>query len=345
MSCGTHLPKTGASLCKCSFPVNFDTYKGCEHGCKYCFANLNVNGQRKGYSFDGDWRGLKKWIDGKRGSTETWCDWNIPICIGRNSDPLQPCEVEHHRTLDCLKLLAETKYPFIITTKGVLLTEREEYFKVISQCNCVVQYSMFCSRMDALEPNAPKYEERLASIAKLKGVVRRTVARWAPNFLEYLPTAMREIPRLKAAGVELLCTETAFLKKPIGKCTMRAEGTNVYVYPVREYEKAYTKIRAACHAHGLMFTTCNCKRMNDSLECCTGGLEGFVPCKCNAPYYYLKRDEYHATAGMKKVGTGTAMHNVLFGREDYSKLKHYSFQQVMENAILSPDVKLQIERG
>ncbi len=42
---------------------------------------------------------------------------------------------------ECLQLLTETKYPFVVSTKGRLVAE-PEYIELLSKCNCVVQISM-----------------------------------------------------------------------------------------------------------------------------------------------------------------------------------------------------------
>lgn len=339
------LPKTSLAVNRCAFPINFDTYKGCEHQCKYCFANLAPNGERVNVKFDSTAKDLTNWIAGSRGATESWCDWNIPICIGRNSDPFQPIERKEKRTLACLKVLAKSGYPFIITTKNAMCAEGE-WLEVLKDCNFVMQFSMLCPDMDKLERGASSYEERLAAISKIAPYARRVVARWQPLFLELAPKAMREIPRLKEAGAYAVLCECAFLKKPLGKCNVYTNGQ--FLYPVADKEKWETRIKQKCHAHGLVFLSSDTKRLSDSLCCCCGdGLEkhGFIPNRCNAVWYYLDRKNYCATAGQKKVGSARAFHNVMFGREDYKKLAQYTFQQAMENAIITPDIKLQMERG
>ena len=35
--------KCGTQVILCNLPVRFDTYKGCSHGCKYCFAQKKQN--------------------------------------------------------------------------------------------------------------------------------------------------------------------------------------------------------------------------------------------------------------------------------------------------------------
>ena len=97
------------------------------------------------------WRPWRSFIEGKRGRKTAWCDWNIPIHWGGMSDPFQPIEKNIRASYECLKLLAETKYPFVVSTKGKLVVD-PEYLDLLAQCNCVVQVSMVCSKYDPLEP-------------------------------------------------------------------------------------------------------------------------------------------------------------------------------------------------
>ena len=33
------MPNCGSQCWLCDLPIRFDTYKGCSHACRYCFAN------------------------------------------------------------------------------------------------------------------------------------------------------------------------------------------------------------------------------------------------------------------------------------------------------------------
>lgn len=345
------LPKTSKSFIYCPFPINFDVYKGCSHACKYCFAN-NARFSKKTtderlVECVGTVKDLENFcVKRKREALSSWCDWDIPICFGRNSDPFQPCEKKHKLALQCLKFFARTGYPFIVTTKSVMLAEDPEYFSVIKDCNVVVQLSLSCPELDKLEQGAATYEQRLAALAKLSPVVPRTVARWQPLFLEYLDSALRQVRRVAETGAYHILAQTAYLDKPTKLCNWFDHGH--YHYPIPLVEKAYTRIRAKCHAYGLKFMCSDMKRMGDEMPCCVGkGLEdkGFAPCKCNAPYYYLCHGEYEVRPNMKKSGTGAVFHNLYFQKDDYSKLKLHSFQQLMEDAIIRTSTKIGLERG
>ena len=114
--------RCGSQCLTCDYPIHFDTYEGCSHGCKYCFVKHK-------YSIDNikplnTTKGLKRFIKGGRNLETKWCDWNIPLHWGANSDPFQSCERAYRKSLECLRIFAETGYPVIISTKNpVMLTE------------------------------------------------------------------------------------------------------------------------------------------------------------------------------------------------------------------------------
>ena len=167
------MPILANSFVRCPFPVNFDPYGGCEHQCAYCFANRHIRkdardkfdaSKEKGESVEQ----LKAFCEGKRTSRLRWIDWKIPVCIGRNTDPFQPREAREKKTLACLKYLAKTGYPFIVTTKGVMMAEDREYREVLKDCNCVFQFSMCCPKPRCL----PRRSSRNAPALTLTGTGR-----------------------------------------------------------------------------------------------------------------------------------------------------------------------------
>ena len=110
------MPDCGSQVFLCDLPIRFDTYKGCTHGCEYCFVKKKIDISEV-VPFEGV-QALKNFVEGKRVSVTNWCDWDIPLHWGGVSDPFQPAERIHGRSLECLEFLAETQYPFVVSTKG-----------------------------------------------------------------------------------------------------------------------------------------------------------------------------------------------------------------------------------
>jgi hypothetical protein len=257
---------------------------------------------------------LRNFINGKRGAREAWADWDIPISWGRNADPFPPEEKELGYSLECLELLAETRYPFILTTKSILPTQ-EPYRSLFAKCNCVLQFSMVCDKYNRMENNAPPYAERLKAVEEMSKIVPRVIARWQPMFFEMIPFALPEIPKLAKAGAYGILVERAKLAVPKGDCNF--DLGRLYTYPVEETERQYRRIRKQCHEHGLKFLTGDMMRLSDSLECCgTEGVKGFKPNLCTTARHFLAPETYAVTEGQKKPNTGKAWMNVYCSHAD-----------------------------
>ena len=54
--------KCGSQIILCNLPVRFDTYRGCSHGCRYCFAQKknDISHIERDESVDG----LRSFIEG-----------------------------------------------------------------------------------------------------------------------------------------------------------------------------------------------------------------------------------------------------------------------------------------
>ena len=239
--------KCGSQIILCNLPVRFDTYRGCSHGCRYCFAQKknDISHIERDESVDG----LRSFIEGKRGNETEWCDWNIPIHWGGMSDPFQPVEKQIRASYECLKLLAETKYPFVVSTKGRLIAD-PEYLDLLAQCNCVLQISMVCSKYDRLERGTPSYEERLSILKTVSARVQRTIVRIQPYMPEVFHDVMKNIPRIAEAGAYGVIVEgMKFFKAKPGMTKIGGD----FCYPLPRLRHDFEAIKAECHRYGLKF--------------------------------------------------------------------------------------------
>ena len=138
------MPNCGSQGWLCDMPIRFDTYKVCTNGCKYCFVQRNgkydISKVQKGEGV----KALMSWIQGKRTSETNWCDWNIPLHWGGVSDPFQPCEHHYKMSYNALRVFAETKYHFVVSTTGRNIAE-PAFLDLPRKCTCVVPISMACS--------------------------------------------------------------------------------------------------------------------------------------------------------------------------------------------------------
>lgn len=318
------MPKCGSQVILCDLPIRFDTYKGCTHFCKYCFARKKQDLGDIG--FDESVTSLKNFIDGKRSSMVRWCDWDIPIHWGGMSDPFQPCEKTYKRSLDCLKLFAETQYPFVVSTKGKLIVEGE-YFELIKKCNCVVQISMAGSSYDKLEEGAPSFEERLEMARKISPY-KRVVVRVQPYFVECHNEIMQNVERMAQAGVYGIVAEAMkFEKKKEGLVKVAGD----FTYPLEVLEPLFKELRDKVHDCGMKFYSGEnrLRSLGDSLSCCgIDGMEGFRGNTYNLNHL-MNGDRIQATEKMKEKGTGECFKALHQDTGTSKAIKNESFTSMM----------------
>lgn len=262
----------GSQVVLCEYPIRLDTYKGCSHDCKYCFARFKSNIEKIQPLNVED--SLRAFIQGKRTQRVNWCDWKIPLHWGGLSDPFQPAEHKYKTSLKALEIFAETQYPFIVSTKGKLIVE-QPYLQLLSRCKCVVQISMTSPLLDKLEQGAPTFNERIKIVEKLAPNVPRVIVRAQPYMVECKQTLLKALPALKSVGAYGVTLEGMKFKKK-KPSLVRAAGD--YCYPKERLKSDYLIIREKCHELGLAFYCAEnrLRYLGDSTACCgCGDLDGF----------------------------------------------------------------------
>lgn len=323
------MPECGSQVFLCDLPIRFDTYIGCTHGCQYCFATKKQDGFYKNIRKGESKESLRRFIEGERTIYTNWCDWKIPLHIGGMSDPLQPIEKEKGYTYECLKLLAKTQYPFVISTKGKLLCDKK-YIDILSKCNCVIQVSMACSSYDDIEKGCPSFEDRLKMVSKISPRVKRVIIRIQPYMREFKNEIIGNLKRMKEAGAYGVIIEgMKFNKKKPGLVKV---GTD-YTYPLEDIKKDILEIKDECHRIGLRcFSGENRTRKHGDSLCCCGieNLKGFKENTFNLNHI-VNGEKPKYTENMTKKGTGKVFAALYQNTINGKRLKNESFVGEMIN--------------
>lgn len=268
-----------SQLIHCQLPVRLDTYRGCSHGCKYCFAtrcSRNRHTDFENIEPLNPLQAIEKFISGSRTKGTEFIDWNIPLHWGGMSDPFQPAERKHEASLPVLKKLSESGYPFVVSTKSTLPME-EPYFSLFKESNCVLQISMVSEKYDNIEQGAPTYKERLKMVDKMATHVKRVVIRVQPYIPEVHGDVARALKRYKETGAYGVIFEgMKFTHKPKYKGLVKVGNDICFSEDV--LKPRFEEMKNLCHENGLVFL-CGENRlrsMSDERCCCgIGGLEGF----------------------------------------------------------------------
>lgn len=262
----------GSQVVLCEYPIRLDTYEGCSHDCRYCFARMkrDISNVKPLHCAEQ----VRRFAAGNRTSTTSWCDWRIPLHWGGLSDPFQPAELEHRCTLEVLQVLKETQHPFIVSTKGRLVAE-EPYLTLLSECDAVVQISMTSPLLDKLDVGAPTFAERIEMAARLAPRVKRVIARAQPYLPQCKASLMEALPEMKRAGIHGITLEgMKFKRRKPGLVKVGGD----WAYPEEELERDYLAIRSRCRELGLAFWCAEnrLRSLGDSTACCgCGDLPGF----------------------------------------------------------------------
>ncbi|MET4897269.1 PA0069 family radical SAM protein [Sphingomonadaceae bacterium jetA1] len=155
------------------FDRSINPYRGCEHGCIYCFARPShaFHDLSPGLDFESrlfakpDAAGLLRAELGRPGYRVA------PMALGTNTDPYQPIEGDWRITRQLLEVLAETSHPLAITTKSDRVVRDIDILAPMAARNlatvCISITSLDAKVARTLEPRAPTPERRLAAVSAL----------------------------------------------------------------------------------------------------------------------------------------------------------------------------------
>lgn len=155
------------------FEKSVNPYRGCEHGCIYCYARPTHEylGLSAGLDFETKIfvkhdapELLRKALAARNWSPQ-------PIALSGNTDPYQPAEQRLELTRRCLEVLAEFRNPAIVITKNHLVTRDIDVLGKLADVKAV-SVAVSVTSLDAsltrvMEPRTSPPERRLEAIRAL----------------------------------------------------------------------------------------------------------------------------------------------------------------------------------
>ena len=155
------------------FRWTVNPYRGCEFGCKYCYARYTHEFMERD-AFEFEDRIYAKTAAAHLLRQElARIDRKDHIAIGTATDPYQPAERRFERTRSILEVFARDRGRFLgITTKSDLVLRDIPLLQQIARAN-VLSINMTVTTLDEklarkLEPRAPRPELRLQAVSKLR---------------------------------------------------------------------------------------------------------------------------------------------------------------------------------
>ena len=155
------------------FDRSFNAYRGCEHGCIYCFARPTHAYHNLSPGLDFETRLFAK----PTGPALLRAAFAKPgyapevLAMGTNTDPYQPIEARYGITRAVLELCLETRHPVSITTKSARVTRDIDLLAALARLELAV-VMLSVTTLDpelarVMEPRASAPHRRIAAIKAL----------------------------------------------------------------------------------------------------------------------------------------------------------------------------------
>ena len=211
-----------------SFDQSINAYRGCEHGCIYCYArpthcylghSAGLDFETKLYAKTNGAALLERELANPRYRPRV-------IAIGTNTDPYQPIERHHQLTRQILEVLEKARHPVAIVTKSALVARDIDILARMAE-NSLVKVALSLTTLDrrlarTMEPRAATPGRRLETLRQLSDAGIPTAVMMAP----IIPGLTdHEIERVLAAARDAGARQAAYvlLRLPLGIKTLFRE--------------------------------------------------------------------------------------------------------------------------
>jgi DNA repair photolyase len=155
------------------FAQSINPYRGCEHGCIYCYARpshgyLNLSA---GLDFETKLFAKTNAVERLRAELARPAYTVQPITLGANTDPYQPIEKRYRLTRELLRVFVETRHPCTIITKSAMVERDIDLLADLARdrlAHVFVSITSLDNRLSSvMEPRASAPHRRVAAIKAL----------------------------------------------------------------------------------------------------------------------------------------------------------------------------------
>jgi len=155
------------------FEQSINPYRGCEHGCIYCYARpshayLNLS---PGLDFETKLFAKTNAVELLRAELAKPSYRVSPINLGANTDPYQPIERRYRITRQILEVMLQCRHPVTVITKNALIERDLDLLVALAREHLVYAFVSITSldnKLSAkLEPRASAPHRRIAALKAL----------------------------------------------------------------------------------------------------------------------------------------------------------------------------------
>ena len=175
-------------------PLALNLYKGCDHGCNYCYVPDMKHAWNADYDH-GQVEPRPGIIEALRKDARRFRGTDKPVLMSFTGDPYCRADVKHQLTRKALEILLENRIPVSILTKGGTRVLRD--LDIIEKFGRHIQVGATLTFHDyhlerIYEPGASDYMDRLRMLYKLHGQGIRTWVSFEPVCIPKQSLALME---------------------------------------------------------------------------------------------------------------------------------------------------------
>ena len=162
------------------FDQSINPYKGCEHGCIYCFARPTHTFLDLSAGLDFETKLFAKTDAGRHLRIELTKRGYVcrPIAMGTNTDPYQPVEKQRRVMREIMETLLEVRHPLSIVTKSALILRDLDILQEMARLGLVHVHVSVTTLDNELKA---RLEPRTAGPAARLRTIRELTARGVPT--------------------------------------------------------------------------------------------------------------------------------------------------------------------
>lgn len=156
-----------------NFDVSINPYRGCEHGCVYCYARPTHEYLGMSFGLDFESKIVVKYdapkLLRKKLAQKSWKPQTL--IMSGVTDPYQPIEKELQITRGCIEVLAGCNHPLVIITKNYRVTRDIDLLSKMAKKNVikvVISITTLDKKItDTMEPRTSRPNRRLKAVKEL----------------------------------------------------------------------------------------------------------------------------------------------------------------------------------
>jgi len=178
-----------------SSEYTINLYKGCTHGCVYCYAPSLIHDDRRWGDYVDVKTNAASVLDKELAKTRKQV-----VFVSSASDPYQPVEARFKITRKVLNVLSKHRFPVLILTRSPLVIRDIDILRELDWVRVGFSISTVPTRF--YEPGVPSLEKRLEALAELHDFGITTWVSMAPLIPKLILTDLDQLfQRLKEVKI------------------------------------------------------------------------------------------------------------------------------------------------